>query len=212
MEEWREMMTKLERINLTEVDDKVTWKLEKLGKYSTRSMYRYITFAGVVDVRMMEIWNSKIPLKVKIFLWMAWHDRIQTTQQLKTRNWDKADVCKFCDKEELDNHLLFQCPIARILWCCVRDSLGWPSAPISITNFQDLFLVQGNRDAHEIVWWVMAAVEWSIWKTRNDLVFSDIVIKSPKQVASKSLGFMKQWIKMTRKDGAKKEAVVEKLR
>ena len=65
------MMTKLERINLTEEDDRVTWKLDKSGKFSTRSMYRYITFAGVVDVRMMEIWNTKIPLKVKIFQWMA---------------------------------------------------------------------------------------------------------------------------------------------
>lgn len=66
MEEWRELMAKLGRINLTALEDKVIWKLEKSGKFSTRSMYRYITFAGVVDVRMMEIWNSKIPLKVQI--------------------------------------------------------------------------------------------------------------------------------------------------
>ena len=41
----------------------------------------------------------------------------------------------------------------------------------------------------------------------------NIVIKSPKHVAYKSLGlgFMKQWIKLARKDGAKKEAAVEKL-
>jgi hypothetical protein len=108
MEEWREMMAKLERVNLTDLEDRVTWKLEKSGKYTTRSMYRFITFAGVIDVRMMEIWKSKIPLKVQNFLWMAWHDRIQTIQQLKKRNWDKADVCKFCGKEESVNHLLFQ--------------------------------------------------------------------------------------------------------
>jgi hypothetical protein len=192
MEAWREMMIKLERINLTEDDDKVTWKLEKSKKFSTRSMYRYITFAGVVDVRMMEIWNTKIPLKVKIFLWMAWHDRIQTTHQLKKRNWDKADVCKFCGKEETINHLLFQCPIARAVWCWVKDSLGCMSAPTSITKFQDLFLAQESGGEHEIVWWVMAAVGWALWKTKNDLVFSDIVIKSPKHVAYKSLGFMKQ--------------------
>ena len=86
MEEWRELMAKLEMVNLTDLEDKITWKLEKSGKYTTRSMYRYFTFAGVIDIRMMEIWKSKIPLKVQIFLWMAWHDRIQTTQQLKKRN------------------------------------------------------------------------------------------------------------------------------
>ena len=37
------------------------------------------------------------------------------------------------------------------------------------------------------------------------------MVKSPKHVAYKSLGFMKQWIKLARKDGAKKEAAVEKL-
>jgi hypothetical protein len=26
-------------------------------------MYRFITFSGVVDVRMMEIWKAKTPLK-----------------------------------------------------------------------------------------------------------------------------------------------------
>jgi hypothetical protein len=40
----------------------------------------------------------------------------------------------------------------------------------------------------------------------------NIVIKSPKHVAYKSLGlgFMKQWIKLASKDGAK-ETVMEKL-
>lgn len=62
-----------------------------------------------------------------------------------------------------------------------------------------------------LLWWVMAAVGWSLWKTRNDLVFSNIVIKMPKQVAYKTIGFLKQWIKLATKDKAKKEAWVEKL-
>jgi hypothetical protein len=65
----------------------------------------------------------------------------------------------------------------------------------------------GGVWSKEILWWIMAAVGWSLWKTRNDLIFfSNIVIKSPKQVAYKSLGFLKQWIMMARKDGATKEA------
>ena len=37
----------------------------------------------------------------------------------------------------------------------------------------------------------MAAIGWALWKTWHDLVFSTIVIKSPKQVATKSTGFSK---------------------
>ena len=161
------MMTKLERINLTEEDDRVTWKLDKSGKFSTRSMYRYITFAGVVDVRMMEIWNTKIPLKVKIFLWMAWHDRIQTAQQFRRRNWDGSKVCKFRGKDETVDHLLFQCSIAVVTWCCVRNSLGWSRSPSSINNFQEVFLDSAGGNKNRFQWWVIARVGWAIWKTRN---------------------------------------------
>jgi hypothetical protein len=71
MVEWEELMSKLEVVSLSEVDDSVIWKLEHSGKYSTRSLYRFITFAGVYDIRMMEIWSTNVPLKVQIFLWMA---------------------------------------------------------------------------------------------------------------------------------------------
>jgi RsiW-degrading membrane proteinase PrsW (M82 family) len=62
------------------------------------------------------------------------------------------------------------------------------------------------------LWWVMAAVGWALWKTRNDLIFSNIVIKSPKQVAYLALGFLKQWTVMEKKEGSKKEALVEHLK
>ena len=123
---------------LTEGADKVVWKLEKSGKFTTRSVYRFITFGGVIDLRMMEIWRAKISLKLKIFLWMAWHDRIQTAQQLKRRNWDGSKRCKYCGLEESADHLLFQCPAAMVTWCWVRDSLGWPKIPTSIISYKDL--------------------------------------------------------------------------
>lgn len=55
IEQWMEMRVKLEVMVLTEGADKVVWKLEKSGKFSTRSVYRLITFGGVIDLRMMEI-------------------------------------------------------------------------------------------------------------------------------------------------------------
>lgn len=64
-------MKMLERVKLSEGSDKVVWKLENSEKFTTRSLYGLITFGGVRDTRMMEIWKAKIPLKVQIFLWMA---------------------------------------------------------------------------------------------------------------------------------------------
>jgi hypothetical protein len=161
---------------------------------------------------MMEIWNTNVPLKVQIFLWMAWHDRIQTVQQLR-RNWDGAQGCKFCGKEEPVDHLLFQCPIAIATWCWVRDSLGWPSIPTSRVSFQDILTNNsGGKGDRACLWWILAAVGWALWKTRNDLVFSNIVIKSPKQVAYKVLGFLKQWSILAKKEGAQKDAWVDKLK
>lgn len=135
--EWTELMEKLEGVVLTDQSEKVIWKLEKSGKYTARSLYRLITFGGVRDVKMMEVWTAKIPLKVKIFIWMAWHNRIQTAEQLKRRNWDGSKEHEFCGIGECVDHLLFRCPIAVVTWCWVRDSLGW--AMTSIERFQDLF-------------------------------------------------------------------------
>ena len=59
MEEWRELMHSLASVDLTKGADRVVWKLSKSGKFTSRSMYRFITFGGVIDTRMMEFSRRK---------------------------------------------------------------------------------------------------------------------------------------------------------
>lgn len=202
----------LSGINLNDEDDKVVSKLENSGKFTTRSMYRYITFSGMVVVRMMEIWKSKVPLKVQIFLWMTWHDRIQTAQQLRKRNWNGSKVSKYCGKEETMDRLLFQCPIGMVTWCWVRDNLGWSKSPTSIKTFQENCLGTAGGSRNNMLWWIIASVGWALWKTRNDLLFSNVIVKSPKQAVYKSLGFLKQWTKRSKEDWSRMEGVLLKLK
>jgi hypothetical protein len=42
-----------------------SWALENNGCYSTKSLYRFLGFGGVVRKSMSEIWSAKILLKVK---------------------------------------------------------------------------------------------------------------------------------------------------
>jgi hypothetical protein len=78
---------------------------------------------------MMNVWKCNIPLKVKIFIWMAAHDIIQSGVQLKKKKWSGPEKCAACDKLETTDHILFQCPIAVYLWTFLRVSLGWQNSP-----------------------------------------------------------------------------------
>jgi hypothetical protein len=76
----------LEGITLTDGRDRVSWALEKSKQCTTRSLYKALTTGCVRDIRMMTVWSCDIPLKVKIFIWMTSHDRIQLVVQLRKRN------------------------------------------------------------------------------------------------------------------------------
>lgn len=47
---------------------------------------------------------------------------------------------------------------------------------------------------------LITSVCWAIWLTRNDWVFSNILVKSPLQVAYKSLSFVQRWCILLKED------------
>lgn len=59
---------------------------------------------------------------------------------------------------------------------------------------------------------ILAAVAWSLWKARNDWVFNNVLIKSPKAIAYRVVGFLIQWMKMQKeKDKPLMEDLILKL-
>ena len=100
-------MLLLDEVSLSDGRDEVFWALERSQQYSAKSLYNLMTFGGIQDVQMMLIWKCNIPLKVKIFLWMAIHDRIQCGVQLKKKKWSRPEECFSCDRLETSDHILF---------------------------------------------------------------------------------------------------------
>lgn len=145
---------------------------------------------------MLEVWKAKLPLKIKIFLWMLWHDRVQTGEQLKIRKRKGSEKCKYCSKLETRNHLFFNCNIAQLIWVWVRVSLRWLERPISIQNFEDSMGIGLHTKMDVTALFILGSVVWSLWKTRNDWVFNNQLIKNPKSIAYKILGFLSQWKKL----------------
>jgi hypothetical protein len=81
----RELVKKLQEANLSADEDMVRWALEKSGCFSTSSLYRFLSSGGVRSRRMEEIWGTKLPLKIRNFLCLVVHDKLQLAEQLKKR-------------------------------------------------------------------------------------------------------------------------------
>ena len=64
-------------------EDKIKWKLEKSGMYSTKSMYRLLSFEGVINKRLQNLWNNRMPTKLKVFMWLLFQNRLQSGEALK---------------------------------------------------------------------------------------------------------------------------------
>jgi hypothetical protein len=60
--------------------------LEKAGSFSVKSMYAQFG-AGNVEKPYKHIWKVKIPLKIKIFLWLSHENAILTKDNLIKRKW-----------------------------------------------------------------------------------------------------------------------------
>lgn len=135
MRMWEHLTDRLMEINLTDERDKVSWALEKNRIFSTRSLYRQISFGGVICTKMEEVWRAKLPLKIRIFLWQMFHDKLQSAEQLKKRKW-KGDIhCQMCKIVEDVNHIMFRCVCSKYVWSVIKEAFNWKRIPISIEDF-----------------------------------------------------------------------------
>ena len=122
--------------------NRVVWKLERSGHYTTRSMYRFISFGGVVDRRCKKLWKNKLPLKLKVFVWQALHNRLPTGVDLKRKKWRGDANCPLCGVPETVDHVLFQCVLAGFVWGCLREVFGWASAPSNLGALLRVFALR----------------------------------------------------------------------
>jgi len=100
------------RYKTNDKPDGVIWKLEKSGLFSVRSVYKHM-FRISEDVDSKQLWKAKIPLKVKIFMWLTLQNSILTKDNLLKRKWKGSPACAFCQEEESVKHLFFECPVIK---------------------------------------------------------------------------------------------------
>jgi hypothetical protein len=117
------------------------------------------------------------------------HNKIMTRDNMKKRNLNKPEDCVFCSEPESVQHLFFDCFVARNVWQAASCFFG-KQIGSSIGNIAQFWVVEKKHAAFNSI---CAAVLWSIWKLRNDLIFNGVTWLSFKQMWWIILRTVRKW-------------------
>jgi len=176
--------------------------LETSNAFTVRSLYNFLTLQPHIDlpVAASSIWHKDVSLKVVLFAWRLFRDRLPTKDNLLQRgviNHDSRMCVAGCDSVESSCHLFLHCNSFSSVWHLIYSWIGVSMiTPCYVPAHFHQFSFCGcadkrRRSVLQVIWF---ATVWEIWKERNNRLFNDKE-SSVHQVVDKinSLTFM--WLK-----------------
>jgi hypothetical protein len=177
---------------LGNVKDSLVWGFDAKG-FSVKSCYKIMKWSNL-GFPQKYLWKIKIPLKVKVFLWLVNRKCILTKDVLYRRGWKKGNkLCLFCGMEKTIDHLFFQCSTARFVWnvpCC---AFCFVRKPTSVRHLFGSWMNGFSNENRSLVRVGVAALLWSIWKTRNNACFRSIFPENPTAITNLVGHWMSTW-------------------
>jgi hypothetical protein len=81
------------------------------------SAYRMLHAGSTPFLVHKLIWKTWAPLRIKIFLWLAFKRRHRTGDRRRRHGLEARELCYLCDQgEETIDHILDSCPVTREIW------------------------------------------------------------------------------------------------
>ena len=149
--------------------------------------------------RRHPIWNLRIPLKIKLFMWYLINNIALTKDNLAKKQWKGSLKCDACILDESIQHLFFDCSIARCVWRCVHVSFNIPP-PRSIQHLFGQWMQGVDKNFKNKIWFGACILCWSIWLCRNDVIFNNAQVPTPMQVLFRGTYWMRQWAILLKED------------
>jgi hypothetical protein len=88
---WEELLGLLQNVNLDQkVRDGITWALDSSKSFTTKPLNRFITHRGACIPASDDVWKSKLPLKINVFMWRLQHNKLQVAASLKRERFERG--------------------------------------------------------------------------------------------------------------------------
>jgi hypothetical protein len=188
---WERLVQELHHTNLSAECDQVSWALEPHGKFTVSSLYRKINQGPSLPHEKL-LWKSKLPLKIKIFLWQMAKGKMPVNEQIHRRHGRSNGQCALCGQMESINHIFFSCVFARLLWSGIREAFGVQWNPTSLADFL-VILQQLTPIVRQAFWILFAAQSWALWLIQNKLTIENSFPKQPADCFYKTALFLQLW-------------------
>ena len=102
-----------------EDEDSMYWGGSTIGKFSVKLAISLIRNEADVqhDRKRDLVWKAPVCERIRMFIWLALHDRLLSNVQRVARRLSDDPRCTRCgaDEESLD-HILRRCPFSFIIW------------------------------------------------------------------------------------------------
>ena len=93
--QWEELLECIALHTPSLEPDSLSWRLEPNGKFSTKSLYQAIVpTPGPVELSVL--WEIKLPLKIRIFLWQWVRGRLPSGTEVLKRHGLGSELCPLC--------------------------------------------------------------------------------------------------------------------
>lgn len=123
--EYLHLRDAVSNVQLIEQPDRTIWRWTNDGVYTAKSAYNMLHIASTPFLGHKLIWKTWAPLRVKIFLWLAFKRRHWTNDGRMRHGLEAREECFLCDQgRETIDHLLANCPFTRELWFHILQALG----------------------------------------------------------------------------------------
>jgi hypothetical protein len=109
--------------------DRLIWLDDSSKCYSVKSAYKVLTEDNNMgnQTPYKKVWHKLVPLKVAVFGWQVFQDRIPSKVNLCKRgiiDSSAVNCAMHCGRVESSSHILFDCNIAHEVWMNICRWIG----------------------------------------------------------------------------------------
>lgn len=160
------------------------WHYNENGIYTVKSGYWVGTHLPTVAppqpihgslLLKKQIWKTKVPMKLKHFLWRLLTKSLALGSNLRRRHVTRFDQCRHCcSAEETEEHIFFDCPYAKSIWRASGVSNTIINSSTSSLEEKIEACLQCSLSARlehiqDYPIWIL----WRLWKSRNMVMFQN---------------------------------------